>query len=835
MRRGKTRSVMNEFNCNGFQTSAVTKLLLVCSLLLSMLFVNAQKPVLSGTGKAKSYTDILKSDVAIVRCDSFDHYVIAKVSYRHIPRVRRSDPTLFGIFKRYTGDATFIGHTTDGVNFKYDQIESFSKVAIAMANKLAISKVYYSAFDMTLTDRNGRERKMSIKEKFQKQLLEDIKGLNPSLKVVSVTYKGQVDGIIRNNEQGILSVVVANTGNIPLNSLYLAVELGNAESIVLGKKRTVETFNLKSGDTCTFTIPLTSKYHMPKQGLDVIITPRFAEFQGPLNTSVHIVPCKGFFMDDVVFQLQDKGSQRVKYINAYFGIGDIAYELPSETLPSLVANGDHKARFWQAMFRIWGRGGYQPDEEWARGECDKPSLTKLMQSAKEGDLESIFLLGCVLRFGLGVEKDFEYAMELLNVANTNKYIPACLDMALSYYEAGAEKEGLALLSSLREQGVRKATYYLTVIDRPKERPHTVESYQDLLKLTTEAMAMGDCEAALVMAKLMTDKDYVNPDYPLAKELLRPGVSAGHTMSMIQLSFFHQLDQNDSTSTADSVLYYLKMAVDHGDRRALYMLGVYYLDEGNPDYNYNLGFEYIKQSSELNYPPAMGKIANLYLNTRNGSYDMVRAKYWYNRVLEYKGDLEESRSTKGGNISLLEVIEKGDFSGSVYVYRDEWGYKYTERSGPVEDVLTGLVSGWLEAARENRRQKQEIVNQAVLIKKRFGREYWAATISSKLETPIELFYSEYALFNVSGEVNTGRSSTGFYPLDVISGFEENSVTNGCDHGAFIAKLTGGDWYCNPVGLQNKEWGYRRLIYLGVNDEGYVNNEGYYDCQIIVVRK
>ena len=808
-------------------------------LLMIALFLvqngNAQSLELTGKGKAKTDNEVFKSRVAVIRTKSYDQYVVAKVNYRNIPRVRRSDPALFGIFKRYKGTATFIGYSEDGVNYTYDLLWSKQKNYVRSVDRLKISYDQLNRPSMSVMGKHCAFN-MPVKMKFQNRLIADIIRLEPGLEVRSVEYNGETDGTIRNNEKGTIYVKVENTGNIPLNNLYLKLGLKDAAGVTLQQQCSLEMISLSPGYEVTFSVPVSSNFDVPSGSVELSIVPHFGSFKGPLKSTTHAIPCQGFFEDDVVFSLPDSSSARVNAIKAYYGEGERRFELPSNTLPALIDKGDEKALLWQIVFRALGKGGYQHDMEWANAEVEKIRLDQIIEAARSGDLECIYLLSYALQLGLGTKKDTDFSINLLLTARNREYIPACCDWSVYLVLTDTNQEvGIEDLVFLRSKGLKKASYFLSSFDWAELDAGKLMSDEHVNLLADEAMNYGDCEAALVKAKLITNPKYGIPNYEAAKELLRPAIEMGYTAAMVEMGDLFYSSERDSVARMDSAFYYWSMGALRSDKVALFKIGTIYWLKESSENNLNLAYKCMKLSAEMNYLPAMSFLSSMHARLATDVNDVILARYWQNRVLEYKGDLERSKTAKTGEIGFLDILQNGDFSGRIYVYEDEYGRQYTEQSGLLDDLITGIVSGWAASARENSRQKQVIVDTAIKVKERFGKEYWAAMISSSFKTAIELGRGEFALFNVTGEVYTGKGATGMRLIDVFSGLVQESVADNCPHGAFIARLDNGGWYCNPSYLRNIDSTSALGIYLGVNDQGYVNNEGYYDCQIIVTRK
>lgn len=824
----------------GWWIRNITKFNLVeLVLLMIALFLvqngNAQSLELTGKGKAKTDNEVFKSRVAVIRTKSYDQYVVAKVNYRNIPRVRRSDPALFGIFKRYKGTATFIGYSEDGVNYTYDLLWSKQKNYVGSVDRLKISYDQLNRPSMSVMGKHCAFN-IPVKMKFQNRLIADIIRLEPGLEVKSVEYKGETDGTIRNNEDGTIYVKVENTGNIPLNNLYLEFGLKDAGSVTLQQQRSLEMISLSPGYEVTFTVPITSKFDIPPGSAELSIVPHFGSFQGPLKSTTHDIPCQGFFKDRVVYSLPDSISARVNAIKAYYGEGERRFELPSNTLPALIDKGDEKALLWQVVFRALGKGGYQNDMEWANSEVEKIRLDQIIDAARSGDLECIYLLSYALQSGLGTKKDADFSINLLLTAQNHDYIPAICDLSVYRVLTDTNPEvGIEDLEDLRSKGVKKASYFLSSFEWSELDAGKLMSNEYVLLLADEAMKAGDCEAALVKAHLITNPKYGIPNFVTAKELLRPGIEMGYTDAMVKMGDLCYSSERDSASRVDSAFEYWSMGALLKDKVALFKIGTIYWLKESSEKNLDLAYKCMKLSADMNYLPAMSFLSSMYSQIGTDVNDIILARYWHNRVLQYKGELERSKTAKTDGIGFLDILQNGDFSGRIYVYEDEYGREYTEQSGLLDDLVTGIVSGWAASARENRRQKQVIVDKAIMVKERFGKEYWAAMISSSFRTPIELRRGEFALLNVAGEVYSGKGATGLRLIDVFSGLVQESLTNNCPHGAFIARLDNGGWYCNPSYLRNLDSTDALGIYLGVNDQGYVNNEGYYDCQIIVTRK
>ncbi|MBK6882033.1 MAG: sel1 repeat family protein [Flavobacteriales bacterium] len=290
--------------------------------------------------------------------------------------------------------------------------------------------------------------------------------------------------------------------------------------------------------------------------------------------------------------------------------------------------------------------------------------------------------------------------------------------------------------------------------------------------------------------------------------------------------------------------WLGQSADAGDREAMLALGLLYCGtEVDTLVNATRGMLWIRRSAEVGNTDAMLVLAHAYATGTGVEASFVRERYWLNQA-----------ALRGvGNGALYDVASEPILA--LFEYIDLRPTRYVEeidsRSGVVVnsyyegpsafEMIGSTLTATYAAAHVPR---QEVINSCEHIMDKDGHAIYAATISSRLTTEIQLSKGEELKFSTTGWIEAGthagtrdpdgryaRDGAGAYLSRTFGGnFDSYNHTTDCRHASFIGGVLGSTWAC--LGKRSTYIAPADgLMILGVNDKDYVGNRGYFDVEIV----
>ncbi len=516
---------------------------------------------------------------------------------------------------------------------------------------------------------------------------------------------------------------------------------------------------------------------------------------------------------------------RAKAIDYVVGRPSINTSETKRIIEELCLKKDKLAIAWKALFRYFGSGGFNINED----EGVSLAMEALSYPSIQGDTLSGEYSYLLYNFSLmGARAAGKNDLQLLEKAVSQNYLPAMLMLGTQYYYLKKYDEALQLLNRAYNAGAKRAATFIGVLYQHKS--FAGRDVQKAIQWYQQAVAAGDEDATLKLAQVYYEGDEVQPNMEECLKWAKKSAAKGHLPTFGFLGSIYLQDNEGKPKNVAMALQSYKIAAERGSREAMLSLGALYFDGSTTGIkDEKMAFYWVKKAAEEGEANAMLLLGKIYYEGSGTAQDLIRARYWINQA--------DLRGIGGGNNRPTEeniiatAFKYGDFSNTYTHYTYSDGYEEVVDNGPdiVGGIMGGLMSGWL-ASHQN---QQEIIDGVEFIQKQNNKTIYGGTITSTFSTPIELKPGQKLKITSSGRVVLGMFAGGCGPNGLATRqFDNYSVNPNVNHGAVMGKIKDSQWFKVGTSLEITTTEAGNLA-LGINDVDYSNNRGYYDIKIEII--
>lgn len=268
-------------------------------------------------------------------------------------------------------------------------------------------------------------------------------------------------------------------------------------------------------------------------------------------------------------------------------------------------------------------------------------LRELKEKVKIGDSDSIYILGNMLYWGIGIDENKEESAKMFQIASDQGNPEAMF----SYGVMLANGEGIT-----------------------KDKTKAIEYY-------SKSANLGHPFSINNYALLIENGEGIEMDKEKAIQMYKEAASNGITISMCNYALMRKneegfIDKNEA-------LNYYKMAADHGNRQGLYNYGLMLAEGNGVNKKFEEGMKYIKMAADKGYTTAMLKYGVLLFQNdkEHLHYDEI-AKYFkmaaesgdQNGMYVYGVMLKNGEGVKMDKNSAFSYFKKAGYLGHVKAWR-----------------------------------------------------------------------------------------------------------------------------------------------------------------------
>ena len=268
---------------------------------------------------------------------------------------------------------------------------------------------------------------------------------------------------------------------------------------------------------------------------------------------------------------------------------------------------------------------------------EEQKFNRLLQEAEAGNAESQYEVSLLYRDGIGVNKDFEKAVEwciasakggfiraayalykLGEIHEEGKAAPFDMQRALYYYQISAEQNLLVAqlkLAELYEQGWSGDT----------DTTQPLHWYQC-------AALNGHVESCFKLGVYHFAAISAENNEPLAFKWFKTAADAGHKEAAFHVALSY-LSGRGVEQSGDKAVAYLEKSIDADIDEALYLLGLCYLDGYFTPKNEQKAFDLFKRAAMRGHVASAYRVASCYEYARGVSQDYQQAYEWYTKAAE----------------------------------------------------------------------------------------------------------------------------------------------------------------------------------------------------------
>lgn len=268
-------------------------------------------------------------------------------------------------------------------------------------------------------------------------------------------------------------------------------------------------------------------------------------------------------------------------------------------------------------------------------------ISKLKQSADQGDMQAQFALGVCFLYGDGVEKNYDMALKYFQLASNQGHISALYALATCY------KDGHGVIKD-----ERKAFEYLKKAADKGYEPaiNEIAKYKEITPLQ-EAADKGDAQSQLRLAERYMTGNGVVKDLDKAIEYYKKAADQNNITAEYALACYYNEKRNFLIASK-----YYKKAADKGDAKSQYMLGTYYEYGLALPQNDDKALEYYKKAANQGDISAMFAAGDMYM-VRKRDYKKAIEYLKEPAKLGYKNRVSDARALLLSAELYLKVEER----------------------------------------------------------------------------------------------------------------------------------------------------------------------------------
>lgn len=610
---------------------------------------------------------------------------------------------------------------------------------------------------------------------------------------------GEVKSSIEALSNGKLVVEIKNISGYNLSKLESKAFVDNSAIAITNYKQIIETF--PSG----YTIKLEFDYNASTSLTNgyvsfTIYFPNYEEklvspfVQSNALSSNYFIPNQG---------------ARVAAINALKGNPKINYVLFKQQLDIAIKSGDIAAKAWRSLIAHSGVGVYKMNASYKLSYVDGD---RLLQQARQGNLESVYLFGALNLYKLlPAIIDENDCYSLIKLAVEQNYPPAQLFLGEYFLRHGSNNvsQGIPHLESAWKNGDARAARALSqfYINGSAGQKNLTKGRYWL----DQAVSKGDPQANVIRAELLLEGENEAPNPVQALSMLNQAANNYNADAMVKLGYIYSTgSMGIPQDLSKGRTYYENAANQTNDAEAMFWVGKLDYDRG-----YYHGAKYwLRKAAGNHNGKAMFLLASLYEKGLGGlEQSLVKQRYWQSQAaLEGFIQAQDLQSSPFDHplIALLpSVLDPDQFFGNLFTM-------YLENL---------LPSG-------------EEFNKCELISDSTQVALYAASMNSCLNTGIDLENGQMLRVSATGQILFGAGSGKLSPIGSDDPyFIGNRFSSAKDlpMGCLMYKIgENGTW--NKVGTHLKFTATRSgRLYFCVNDNQAWNNKNYFDLKIEVINQ
>lgn len=246
----------------------------------------------------------------------------------------------------------------------------------------------------------------------------------------------------------------------------------------------------------------------------------------------------------------------------------------------------------------------------------KTGLELLEKASKLGIHEATHNIGNMYYFGIGVEKNYDKAMEYLYIASKNDVLESQLLLADIYARKKINlKEAFKWYYIAAKRGVPEAKYYVAnMLFYGKGTFMDTNLGIKLLKETAEETS--NKKIYFELGEIFS-KGINNPrDYESGLENYEKSANLGHVMAQRLTADMYQYGKGTKRNLEKALYWYTKAALN-GDVFSMARVGDLNLYGEGTNQNTNDAIEWYKKASKYNNNHSLYQLASIYMKNKNG--------------------------------------------------------------------------------------------------------------------------------------------------------------------------------------------------------------------------
>ena len=582
-------------------------------------------------------------------------------------------------------------------------------------------------------------------ERFKKYLVSE-----STFRIDNVDYTtGDKSQRIRYNDRIQVKVSVSNGAAVNFRNLTARLTTEEADNGLENYKDLVANFSLGRISDRSYGIRLLTNFAVPPDSLHFTLTISAGDVD--IAKKSFAVATDPFYKTDKVL-LPEVANARLKAVANYYGSFATPYADVAPPLNNIAVSGDKLALMWKAIFLYKGYGGYKPDESQAAALA-RQVLNSVENAARAGDAEALYLMFYACQLGFEGRSAMAYAQEFLKKSANAGFKPAVYDYALIAHQRKNYETAYTYFVKSIGMGERKAA---SNIGTMYEGGYFVEKNMDsAVTWYQRGIAFGD-PAAMVNMALLVSAGYGDapPDINKALELAARAAEKGYAPAMIFCGNVFMNGRQGKPQNIATAIKWFKQAAEFGNADGMLRLGVCYMADNIPGAAKDepSAYFWVKKSAEAGNPSAMNILAKFYLEGTVTDKNVIKGRYWRNQAVLRGAATMERKDMEQAQEDMENFWRSADFSPS-YVYVEDGDV--VGDSGP--DFFGGVMSGLFSTFMQRYSHLQELINGLEFIQQKNGYKIYGGTVSSFLQSNLNLRQGQTISVKAYGIISTGMMS------------------------------------------------------------------------------
>ena len=275
-----------------------------------------------------------------------------------------------------------------------------------------------------------------------------------------------------------------------------------------------------------------------------------------------------------------------------------------------------------------------PDGSPEQDEIRNNTKDNILELANEGDACAQNNLGLMYKYGRGVERSYEKAVEWYLKAAEQGDADAQCNLGFMYelgdgVEQSYEKAVEWYLKAA-EQGNTDAQYKLG--DMYYYGTGVEQSYEKAAEWYLKAAEQGDADAQYSLGDMYYDGTGVEQSYEKAVEWYKKAAEQGDAAAQCNLGYMYKNGRGVEQSDEKAVKWYQK-AAEQGDADAQCNLGFMYEFGTGVEQSYEKAAEWFLKAAEQGFADAQCNLGDMYDNGTGVEESDEKAREWYQKAAD----------------------------------------------------------------------------------------------------------------------------------------------------------------------------------------------------------